>query len=208
MSTVVPLRAYVNSAGIPTLVLIDLQQEYLASPRVLAIPEAADALENCRSALSHARAMGFPVAFVRWIGRTAFFNPATPFARWIDGFEPVRTDMVFERDRPSCYASASFAEVMNNSQGNFVIAGFAGEAACLSTAIDAFHRGHEFTFLLDASASHALDDVPARDVHRTVTKIVSSYGDVATTRTWIAATSHRGRGWELGNADESGRTAG
>lgn len=208
MNSVIPLRAFVNPAHIPTLVLIDLQQEYLASPRVLAIPETVEALENCRLALSHARTMGFPVAFVRWIGRSAFFNPATPFARWIEGFEPVRTDMVFERDRPSCYASASFAEVMENGRGNFVIAGFAGEAACLSTAIEAFHRGHNFTFLTDASASHALDDISARDVHRTVSKIVSSYGDAATTQTWIAATSHRGKGWEFGNGKENGRTTG
>jgi nicotinamidase-related amidase len=208
MSTVIPLRAYVNAENIPTLVLIDLQQEYLASTRALALSDTSPALDNCRSALSHARAMGFPVAFVRWLGRSAFFNPATPFARWIDGFEPVRTDMVFERDRPSCYANASFAEVMSNSSGNFVIAGFAGEAACLSTAIDAFHRGHRFTFLPDASASHALDDIAAPDVHRTVTQIISSYGDVAATQSWIAATSHRARSWELGNADGSGRTAG
>ena len=192
MNSVIPIRAFVNPAHIPTLVLVDLQQEYLASPRVLAIPETMDALENCRGALSHARAMGFPVAFVRWI----------------EGFEPVRTDMVFERDRPSCYASASFAEVMENGRGNFVIAGFAGEAACLSTAIEAFHRGHSFTYLADASASHALDDISARDVHCTVSKIVSSYGDVATTQTWITATSHRGKGWEQGNAKENGRTAG
>jgi nicotinamidase-related amidase len=190
MSSVIALRAFVNPTHIPTLVLIDLQQEYLASSRVLAIPETMEALANCRLALSHARAMGFPVAF----------------ARWIEGFEPVRTDMVFERDRPSCYASASFAEVMENGRGNFVIAGFAGEAACLSTAIEAFHRGHSFTYLADASASHALDDLSARDVHRTVGKIVSSYGDVATTQMWIAATSHRGKSWELGNGNENGRT--
>jgi nicotinamidase-related amidase len=208
MSSVIPIRAFVNPAHIPTLVLIDLQQEYLASPRVLAIPESMEAIENCRLALSHARAMGFPVAFVRWIGRSAFFNPATPFARWIEGFEPVRTDMVFERDRPSCYASASFAEVMEHGRGNFVIAGLAGETACLSTAIEAFHRGHSFTFLADASASHALDDISAPDVHRTVSKIVSSYGDVATTRTWIAATSYRGKSWEFENGKENGRTTG
>jgi nicotinamidase-related amidase len=208
MSSVIPLRAFVNQASIPTLVLIDLQQEYLASPRVLAITETVEALQNCRLALGHARAMGFPVAYVRWIGRSAFFNPATPFARWIEGFEPVRTDMIFERDRPSCYASASFAEVMENSGGNFVMAGFAGEAACLSTAVEAYHRGHSFTYLMDASASHALDEIPARDVHRTVARIVSSYGDVATTQTWIGATSNRARGWEFGNANENGRTAG
>ena len=67
---------------------------------------------NCRAALAHARAMGLPVAFVRWIDRTPLFNKATRFSRWIEGFEPHGVDMIFERNRPSCYASADFAEVM------------------------------------------------------------------------------------------------
>jgi hypothetical protein len=39
------------------------------------------------------------------------FNRETPFVRWIEGFEPCRTDMVFARESPSCFA------------------GFAGESA-------------------------------------------------------------------------------
>ncbi len=131
---------------VQTLVLVDLQQEYIASPRVLALEETKGALANCRAALAHARAMGLPVAFARWIDRTPLFNKATRFSRWIEGFEPHGVDMIFERNRPSCYASADFAEVMSGGGGSFVLAGFAGEAACLATAIDAFHRGHTVTY--------------------------------------------------------------
>ncbi len=147
MSSVIDLRAYVNPSVIQTLVLVDLQQEYIASPRVLALEETKGALANCRAALAHARAMGLPVAFVRWIDRTPLFNKATRFSRWIEGFEPHGVDMIFERNRPSCYASADFAEVMSSGGGSFVLAGFAGEAACLATAIEAFHRGHTVTYL-------------------------------------------------------------
>ena len=161
MSSVIDLRAYVNPSVIQTLVLVDLQQEYIASPRVLALEETKSALANCSAALAHARAMGLPVAFVRWIDRTPIFNKASPFSRWIEGFQPHGVDMVFERNRPSCYASADFAEVIGGGGGNFVLAGFAGEAACLATAIDGFHRGHSITFLADASASHKLNDVAA-----------------------------------------------
>jgi nicotinamidase-related amidase len=207
MSSVIDLRAYVNPSVIPTLVLVDLQREYIASPRVLAIPEARTALANCRAALVHARAMGFPVAYVRWINRSSLFNAATPFSRWIEGFEPHGVDMIFERNRPSCYASADFAEVMSGGGGNFVLAGFAGEAACLATAIDAFHRGHEVTYLADASASHALDDAGADDVHRVVSSIVGLYGSVSATKTWIADTSRRSNWRGLGDGSEHGRTA-
>ena len=207
MSSVVDIRAYVNPSVIQTLVLVDLQQEYIARPRVLALEETKGALANCRAALAHARAMGLPVAFVRWVDRTPLFNKATRFARWIEGFEPHGVDMIFERNRPSCYASAEFAEVMSGGGGSFVLAGFAGEAACLATAIDAYHRGHTITYLADASASHALDDVSANDVHRVVSSVVGLYGDAITTRTWISRTSRKSHWKGLGDGNEHGRTA-
>jgi len=207
MSSIIDLRAYVNPSVIPTLVFLDMQREYVASPRVLAIPEISGALANCRAVLVHARAMGFPVAFVRWINRSSLFNAATPFSRWIEGFEPHGVDMVFERNQPSCYASADFAEVMTAGGGNFVLAGFAGEVACLATAIDAFHRGHEVTYLADASASHALDDVTAGDVHRVVAGVVGLYGKVVATDTWIKSTTRRSNWKGVGDGDERGRRA-
>jgi nicotinamidase-related amidase len=149
-ASVIDLRAFVDPSVVPTLVLVDLQQEYIAAPRALALPHAPQALANCRLALTHARTKGFPVAFVRWLGRSTLFNRATPFSGWIEGFEPTGADMVFERDRPSCYSSLSFGEVMSDSGSSFVLAGFAGESACLATAIDAFHRGHRITYLDDA----------------------------------------------------------
>jgi nicotinamidase-related amidase len=188
--TVINLRAYVDPTLVPTLVLVDLQEEYLSSARGLALRHAPAAIEKCRNALGHARAMGFPVAFVRWAGRSPFFNPATKFAQWIAGFEPNGSDMIFERDRPSCYASRPFVEVMEHGGGaNMVLAGFAGAIACLSTAIDAFHRGHRLTYLSDASASHELNSFSAADVHQVVTELTGLYGRVQETDSWIAATA-------------------
>jgi nicotinamidase-related amidase len=185
----IDLRAFTNSATLPTLVLVDLQEEYLATSRALAIPNVETALANCRDALAHARLMGIPVAYTRWLGST-FFNPATRFSGWIKGFEPHGSDSIFERKQPSCYASRHFAEVMTNNSGNIIIAGFAGEAACLSTAIEAFHRGHHVTYLADASASHSLGGRPAADVHAFVSQMMRLWGDVMPTEAWIKATSH------------------
>jgi len=189
MTSIIDIRAYVNPSAIPILVLVDLQQEYIASPRALAIPSAADALTNCGAALAHARRLGWPVAFIRWASCSPFFNRATKFSRWIEGFEPTGADMVFERDRPSCYASSQFNEVITSSGGNYILAGFAGEAACLSTAVDAFHRGHHITYLSDASASHGLDDIASSQVHRVIAKVMGLYGDVMPTNSWVSATS-------------------
>ena len=191
MTSVVSLRAFANSASVPLVVFLDMQQEYLAAPRLLAIPDIDRALENCRRVLDHARRIGLPVAFVRMFSESVFFNRATPFVRWIDGFEPYRNEMVFERANPSCYSCEPFAALVSQSRGGIVLAGFAGEAACLSTLIDAFHRNHKVTFLCDASASHALDELSADDVHRAVSTISGVYAEVCKTAEWIAATTPR-----------------
>src|ERR1700742_4639944 len=203
MSSVIDLRAYVNPSVVQTLVLVDLQQEYTASPRVLALDNTKGALANYRAARARARARGLRAAFVRWIDRTPLFNKATRFSRWIEGFEPHGVDMIFERNRPSCYASTDFAEVIGSGGGSFVLAGFAGEAACLATAIDAFHRGHTITYLADASASHALDDVAANEVQPVSSRVAGLYGEVETPRNWIARTSRR-KNW-MGQGDEHGQ---
>jgi nicotinamidase-related amidase len=186
MKNVVNLRSYSNVSLIPTLVLLDLQQEYIATPRLFSLPEAEAALDNCRVALTHARRVGLPVAFLRMIGQSPFFNPVLSYSNWISGFEPLTSEMVFERSKPSCYANREFAHAMSEGGGHFVLAGFSGEAGCLATAVDAFHRGHRVTYLADASASHDLDRIAAPTVHDTVTQLIGLYGDVTTTRSWIA----------------------
>lgn len=186
---VVSLRSYSSAPAIPTLVLLDMQQEYIASPRLFSIPktEAEAALENCRALLAHARRHGLPVAFQRMVGRSPFFNPVLSYCNWIQGFEPMTSEMVFERSKPSCYANSEFANAMSAGGGHFVLAGFSGEAGCLATATEAFHRGHRVTFLSDASASLGLNGIEAAAVHKTVVQLIALYADVTTTESWIAA---------------------
>lgn len=189
MNNIIPLRAFTDPAHFPILVLVDMQKEHVASSRALSLDGADRALDNCRRVLVHARRARIPVAFVRSRGTSPFFNPVTPFSGWIDGFVPTRDDAVFERVRPSCYASAPFADMMAHAGNHIVLAGFAGEAACLATAIDAFHRGQRLTFLEDASASHGLGEFEASEVHGVISRIVELYGDVCSTHTWIASTA-------------------
>jgi hypothetical protein len=132
--------------------------------------------------------------------RRAFANSSSvPIA----GFEPNRNEMVFERASRSCYPCEPFTALINQSPGGIVLAGFAGDSACPSTLIDAFHRNHrnhKVTYLSDASASHAFDELPADDVHRTVSKISGIYGDVYETTARIASTLP----CKLGNGKSAG----
>jgi nicotinamidase-related amidase len=189
MNSTVYLRALTDPSIAPCLALLDLQEEYVANARLMAMPDVGAILENCKAALYHARSMGFPVAFFRQVSRSTFFNPVTIFSGWIKGFEPSGADMIFDRDKPSCYSNQSFARLMDSCGGNFIIAGLAGETACLSTAVDAYHRNHRFVYLSDASASHRLGRLSASSVQEAVTAIIGVYGDVRDTISWINATS-------------------
>jgi nicotinamidase-related amidase len=184
MTNVVNLRSY--SASIPTLVLLDLQRDHSASPRPFSLPQAQAALDNCRMALAHSRQIGLPVAFLRMTGRSPCFDPASSCSSWIEGFEPLTSEMVFERSKPSCYANREFAHAMTEAGGHFVLAGFSGEAGCLSTAVEAFHRGHRVTFLADASASLRVNQIGATEIHETVVQLIGLYGEITTTRSWIS----------------------
>jgi nicotinamidase-related amidase len=186
VNQVIYLRALSDASVAPCFVLVDMQQEYVTGSRLMALPHVDEALANCRAALDHARSKGFPVAFLRQFSRSAYFNRATAFSGWIKGFEPTGADMVFDRESPSCYSSTLFAQFMDGCGGHFTLAGFAGETACLSTAIDAFHRKHRFSYLADASASHGLSELSAAEVQKAVTGIVGVYGEIVTTRSWMS----------------------
>ncbi|MGE8128284.1 cysteine hydrolase family protein [Methylobacterium sp. NPDC080182] len=179
---------YRRPRSVPALVLVDMQQEYEIAGRPLALAGIKPALSNCRRALAHARASGMQVVYVRWIG-APLFQAGSRFVRWIEGFEPHGCDMIFDRDRPSCYASPAFADAMDRGSPPLVIAGFAGESSCLATAIDGFHRGQDVTFLSDASASHDLDGISADEIHRSVSAVMRVFGDVTDTQSWIAASA-------------------
>jgi hypothetical protein len=79
-----------------------MQREYLATPRLLAIAGIDRALDNCRKVLDHSRKIGLPVAFIRMLSESAFFNRATPFVHWTYGFEPCATK--WYSNAPACRA--------------------------------------------------------------------------------------------------------
>ena len=67
MTSIVSLRTFANSTNVPIVVFVDMQREYLAKPRLLAIAEIDPALDNCRKVLDHSRKIGLPVAFIRML---------------------------------------------------------------------------------------------------------------------------------------------
>ena len=178
--------SYAAAASLQTLVLVDLQPESIDEGLEKSLVESA--LERCREAVIHARLQRIPIAYVRNAHGRVMPRSST---HWIEGFEPIRDDMIFEREKLSCYSSARFAEVLGNKGQSLVIAGFMGETTCLSTTIEASQRGQKVIYLSDASVSSPLAMISSAESHRFIAALAQVYGNVLTTRDWISKTSTR-----------------
>jgi nicotinamidase-related amidase len=175
----------------PTLVLVDLHDDRL--PGVKLDPgrkDFLDALEKCRTALTYARRNDLPIAFVRHTSPPPSFLANHAYPTWIHGIRPRRTDMIFERAMPSCFASTEFAQMARRSR-ELVLAGLFGESSCLSTLVEGYGRSHHFTFLADASVSRGQGNMPADEMHRGVVEIASFYSEISSTDAWIHRMSRK-----------------
>ena len=100
-------------------------------------------LDNCMAAIRHAREFAIPIAFTRQAegrGDGPGILERSSQSAWISGLEPRRSDMVFERQQPSCYSNHLFESVVSQA-GSFAIAGLVAEETCLATAMDAARSG-------------------------------------------------------------------
>jgi nicotinamidase-related amidase len=166
----------------PLICFVDLQVEYVAEGRALALDEVACWTANCRELLSFAREQRRPIAHFRQLRREPLLNPATSFSGWIEEFRPRPSEMVFERALPSCYAATEFAAVLDHIDNpTIILAGLTGHGACLATVLDGFHRRHHYIFVRDASWTPPIDPLDAPATHACVSAIIGDYAEVSTT---------------------------
>jgi nicotinamidase-related amidase len=176
-------RSFANARALPVIVLVDPCHHRLKGRRGLSHGDIAGVLARCRAALVHARSTGMAVAFVRDNANPRIGSQSD----WIKGFEPERSDMVFERRASSCYANPYFEEVAK-AFGELVFAGFPGQGGCLSTAADAVRAGTRITFLEDATVDgESAEALGAFSLARI--SALTKFEVYATgTREWIAST--------------------
>lgn len=192
-SNVISLRADGQARGVPLLVLVDLQQEYVSEGRLHQIRDVKGPLENCRRLIEAARMDRWPIANVRWLQRADHFNRKLKFSSWIEDFRPQASDMVFEKEGASCFSDKAFSEMMEHGAGDIaVIAGFTGAIACLATALDGAARGHTMIFSADASASRGAGTLDDPSAHTAATFVISQHARVETTEDIIAMFANDG----------------
>src|SRR6185312_7062721 len=119
MPSVIDFLEFKGFTTPPALVLVGLHQH--PEQRLENVQACSAVLSNCRMVLARARECGIPIAHVR----TLYPKSASSRLRyppWIAGFEPMRSDMVFDLLQPSCYSNMEFSRAMDHSNGNFAIA--------------------------------------------------------------------------------------
>jgi len=188
VSLVVSFDSYHKRRLVPPLVFVELHNDQIAERPGFGAKQIGPVLRNCGLLLEKARSRGWPVAFFTPLQLRREIR-RRPRALWIEGFEPRRNDMVFERTDVSCYTSREFADAMTASGSVFVMAGFSGEGACLATLIDAARHGHQAGLIRDASATRPLPGLSADDSHSAVAAIVSRYATIVTAMDWVQATA-------------------
>src|ERR1700693_916191 len=109
MTSVIDFLEFKGHATRPTLVLAGLHQNPDGSSNDL--PPDGRALANGRAVLGRARACNIPVAYARNITPKSV-SDRLHYPAWISGFEPVRSDMIFDVLQPSCYSNTEFARAM------------------------------------------------------------------------------------------------
>jgi nicotinamidase-related amidase len=184
MSEVVQFDRYHNRCIAPPIVFIDMLRAQLDSEEDFGRAQTEPVLAKCRFLLEEARERQWPVAFVR-TATAPSTRRGSSASMWIEGFEPRRADMVFDRTGPSCYSSESFADAMDSAGRVYVLAGFCADSSCLSTVIDAGQNDHFVGLVRDASATRPLPGYNAAESHRAVLAVSSRYATIVTAEHWI-----------------------
>jgi nicotinamidase-related amidase len=138
-----------DEAFAPLLICANLQRE--TSPVEHAWPEARVALDRCAVLLARWRERRWPVAHLRRIAGPSWFDPQQDKWDWIEGFKPRPGELTFDHALPSAFSSTRFAAYIRNVRPspNFLV-GCSLDETVLATAIDGYHRGHQFHVVEDA----------------------------------------------------------
>lgn len=142
-----------KSDGIPLLILVGLQREFVSAGRPLGIRNIEPSLKNCREILQAAREFHWPIAHIRFLRSGLLFNPALEFSHFISGFEPRANEMLFETNTYSPFSNNLFRAMLDGAEHRTIVIGYSSGLQCLATLVDAQLHGHSFEFVCDASST-------------------------------------------------------
>jgi len=166
------------------MIVIDIQQEYIAEGRPFYIKGIAPSLKNAKSLIEAAREKQIPVWHIKhYRDGGDIFAQESAFSDFIPGFEPAAGEKTFIKNRYSCFSSPAFAEQLNQMQPEeIVVIGYGSSMCCLCTIIDGIHRGFKFTLIEDATASRSFPYANENEMHRAAIQILRQYANIVNTK--------------------------
>ncbi|MCK1744892.1 cysteine hydrolase [Bradyrhizobium sp. 139] len=152
------------------LVLIDIQNEYLAGP--LALPDAEPAIAVAARLLARARRCGAAIFHIAHKGRAGgLFDREAERGAIVASLMPLANELVIEKALPNSFAGTDLqTRIAATGHTNIVLAGFMTHMCVSSTARAALDLGLRTTIAADACATRDLPDghggaLSARTIH-------------------------------------------
>lgn len=152
------------------LVMIDLQNEYLAGP--IALPDAQAATANAAGLLARARQQGAAIFHVVQRGKAGgLFDRAAERGAIIAAVVPQDSEAAIEKELPNAFAGTDLqARLAATGRRNIVLGGFMTHMCISSTARAALDLGFRTTIDADSCATRDLPDghggvIAARTIH-------------------------------------------
>lgn len=164
------------------LVLIDVQKEYITEGRPFCLETIAPSLENLRALQAHARKQGWKVVHMYHQQNSECFTYGSEFSQYIEGFEPLEGEKNFMKTDFSCFSSPEFTAMIDrNRNQEIIVAGYGATMCCLSTMIDAHHRGYDVLFVKDATCAKRTTHFGEQQLKDFVVDIAPAYATLVTT---------------------------
>ncbi|MCP3388665.1 cysteine hydrolase [Bradyrhizobium sp. CCGB12] len=144
--------------GDAALVLIDIQNEYLAGP--LALPGAKPAIARAAALLARARERGSAIIHIAHRGKPgSLFDRSADRGAIVAELSPRADELVIEKELPNAFAGTDLqAQLAASGRKNIVLAGFMTHMCVSSTARAALDLGFRTTIDADSCATRDLPD--------------------------------------------------
>lgn len=164
------------------LVLIDVQKEYIAEGRPFCLETIGASLENLRRLLAFAREKKWKIVHMKHQQNGECFTYGSEFSDFIDGFGPKDEERSLVKTDFSCFSCPDFQALADRNRNHeIIIAGYGATMCCLSTMIDAHHRGYDFTFVTDATCAKRSARFGEQDMKEHIVDIMAAFGATVTT---------------------------
>jgi nicotinamidase-related amidase len=171
-----------------SLVLIDLQNEYLSGP--IAVVDAGSAIASAASLLALARQSGAPVLHVAHKGPAGgIFDRASERGQIVTELTPLASEMVIEKGAANAFVGTELQDLLVKARRkDVIVAGFMTHMCVSSTVRAAVDFGFRCTVASSACGTRDLPDgkggvIAARTIHEVALAELSDRFAVIASRT-------------------------